>query len=194
MGEVIGRFPFLKARIHHRRSGESIEVNSRLFGAYQIYNLLAASAAGCLCEVPMQDIKTALESYIPSNNRSQLLQKGSNTFILDAYNANPSSMQASVSDFADYQAEQKIMLLGDMFELGEDSVMEHRSLLENINWPAFNTVALAGEEFYRFREKYPALFFKTTAELADWYRSNQFEGMTFFLKGSRGMKMESVLE
>ena len=193
-GRITGRFPFLKAEIKITASGESVHINSHLFGSFHLYNLLAATAIGIHFQVPVKAIKEALESYIPQNNRSQLIKEGTNTYILDAYNANPSSMQGGISDFADYPAENKVLLLGDMFEMGEEAEAEHKTILNLIKWDAFKHVALAGEDFYAFKDEYPGQFFQSSAALKQWFTLQHFENTTFYLKGSRGMKMESIIE
>jgi UDP-N-acetylmuramoyl-tripeptide--D-alanyl-D-alanine ligase len=155
---------------------------------------LAATAVGIQFKIPVPAIKAALEGYIPQNNRSQLIKDGSNTYILDAYNANPSSMQGGISDFADYPAANKVLLLGDMFEMGDEAAQEHKAILDTIKWNSFSNVGLAGVDFYSFKDHYPGHFFKSTIELKEWFSSQHFENTTFYLKGSRGMKMESIIE
>ncbi len=191
-GEVAAKFPLLKARISSKNSGKSFEVETQLFGSFQLYNLLASTLAGEYFGVETEQIKQALESYQPQNNRSQIIKQNSNTIILDAYNANPSSMGPAVKDFEEYPAEKKVLLLGDMFELGHDSATEHKAILEQINYSKFEVVALAGNAFYAFKNEFPAKFFEDTLSLRKWFEEQNFDGVTFYAKGSRGMRMESV--
>ncbi|RZA09143.1 MAG: UDP-N-acetylmuramoyl-tripeptide--D-alanyl-D-alanine ligase [Moraxellaceae bacterium] len=129
-GEVTAKFPLLKAKISSKKTGKTFEVETQLFGSFQLYNLLAATLVGEYFGVETEQIKQALESYQPQNNRSQIIKQNSNTIILDAYNANPSSMSPAVKDFEAYPTEKKVLLLGDMFELGEDSAKEHKAILK----------------------------------------------------------------
>lgn len=193
-GEVVAKFPLLNAKISSKKTGKSFEVETQLFGSFQLYNLLAAALVGEYFGVEDQQIKQALESYQPQNNRSQIIRQNSNTIILDAYNANPSSMGPAVKDFEAYPAEKKVLLLGDMFELGDDSAKEHKAILAQIDYTEFETVALAGKAFYEFRNDYPAKFFENTESLKKWFNEQIFESTTVYAKGSRGMKMESVFE
>lgn len=193
-GEVVAKFPLLKAKITNKKSGKSFEVQTQLFGSFQLYNLLVSTVVGQYFGVEDEQIKAALESYQPQNNRSQIIKQNSNTIILDAYNANPSSMGPAIKDFEDYPAEKKVLLLGDMFELGDDSAKEHKAILAQIDYSKFHTVALAGKAFYEFRNDFKAKFFEDTVTLKKWFSEQDFEGVTFYAKGSRGMKMESVFE
>jgi UDP-N-acetylmuramoyl-tripeptide--D-alanyl-D-alanine ligase len=192
-GKVTGRFPFLSAEILVKKSGEKINVSSYLFGSFHLYNLLAAAAAGIQYGVPLQKIKESLESYQPQNNRSQIVKQDTNTIILDAYNANPSSMGGALADFSDHPAEKKVLILGDMFELGEESKDEHKAILASIDFSRFEAVAFAGSEFYAFKNDFPkGHFFRETAELKSWFKAQRFENATIYVKGSRGMKMEEI--
>jgi UDP-N-acetylmuramoyl-tripeptide--D-alanyl-D-alanine ligase len=190
-GEIKGRFPFLSAKISAKNI--EIEVSSHLFGSFHLYNLAAATAIGTHYGVPHQKIKEALESYLPQNNRSQVVKLGTNTVILDAYNANPSSMSGALADFSDYPTDKKVLVLGDMFELGEDAAMEHEAILKSIDFSRFEAVALAGKEFFAFEKQFPqGHFFEDSATLKSWFSSQDFENATIYAKGSRGMRMEEV--
>ncbi|MGZ5281135.1 MAG: UDP-N-acetylmuramoyl-tripeptide--D-alanyl-D-alanine ligase [Bacteroidia bacterium] len=193
-GEVVEKFPVLKAKITNTKTNKSFEVQTQLFGTFHLYNLLASTVIGQYFGVEDEQIKQALESYQPQNNRSQIIRQNTNTIILDAYNANPSSMGPAIKDFEDYPAEKKVLLLGDMFELGDDSAKEHKAILEQINYLKFEAVALAGKAFYEFKNDFPAKFFEDTESLKKWFAAQEFENATFYAKGSRGMKMESIFE
>jgi UDP-N-acetylmuramoyl-tripeptide--D-alanyl-D-alanine ligase len=191
-GQIISKFPFIKAEIGN--GDQQIQVSSHLFGSFNLYNLLVATAVGRQFGVEWNDIKQALESYVPQNNRSQLIEKDGNTYILDAYNANPSSMGPAVKDFAEYPAQKKVLVLGDMFELGEDSAKEHKAIADSIDYSKFEKVLLIGEAFYELNGKYPAQFFRTTEEAKSWLTKNDITGAVFYLKGSRGMRLETILQ
>ena len=192
-GEIISMFPTLSAQINDSLQGTSYEVNSQLFGSVNMYNILAAATIGSLFEVDPWRIKNAIEGYMPENNRSQIIKKDTNTYILDAYNANPSSMLPAVKDFAAYPAQNKVLILGDMFELGEDADKEHKNILEAIDYKKFISVALAGTNFYKYKNNYDAHFFEDTASLKQWFSEQKFQDAIIYLKGSRSMALESIL-
>jgi len=193
-GKIITRFPFMEAEISGKMLEKPVTVGSHLFGTFHLYNILAAFAIGLYQGVDEKAIKAAIESYIPQNNRSQVIKKGTNTYILDAYNANPSSMQGAVADFMDYPAHNKVLLLGDMFELGEESIAEHEAVLKMIKPYVFKEMAFAGKDFYACKDLLPsAYFFQTTDKMKEWYKSKNWENTVFLLKGSRGMKVEEVV-
>lgn len=172
---------------------KQIEVTSSLAGSYNFYNMLAAACIGSHFGVSPQQIKEAIESYIPSNNRSQILKKGSNTIWVDAYNANPSSMKIAIENFATSNSPGKILILGDMFELGDDSHKEHQAIADLIDktnhWEG---VYLIGKEFSQVKSS--AKLFTTIEELINWFSVHPLENSTILLKGSRGMQMEKILE
>ena len=192
-GEITSMFPTLSVRINDQVQETLYEISSQLFGSVNSYNILAAAALGSLFEVDPWRIKNAIEGYIPENNRSQIIKKGSNTFILDAYNANPSSMAPAVKDFAAYPAQNKVLILGDMFELGNDAEKEHKNILEEIDHKKFIAVALAGNTFYKFKNNFDAFFFADTESLKKWFDGQNFHDAVIYLKGSRGMAMETIL-
>jgi len=173
--------------------GEEMEISSSLAGSYNFYNMLAAACIGCYFGVSSEQIKEAIENYIPSNNRSQIVNKGSNTLWVDAYNANPSSMKIAIENFATFDTPGKILILGDMFELGDDSHKEHQAIADLIdktkNWDG---VYLIGKEFSTVKSR--ASLFTTIEELLAWLSAHPLKNNTILLKGSRGMQMEKVLE
>lgn len=167
-------------------------LQTRLAGAYNLPNILAAAAIGKTFGVADEDIKHALEHYEPSNNRSQMMKLGSNTILLDAYNANPASMKAAIENFAAMPAPKKAVMLGGMMELGKDSIAEHRAvigLLEKYHW---DTAAVAGKDFIDLPENIH--HFNSADEMAAWFRQQQFENTLILIKGSRGMAMEKLIE
>ena len=192
--EVISRFPLLEVELYDNVTTKTINIKSHLFGAFHTYNILAAASAGKYFGVSMEDIADAIESYIPANNRSQLVQRESNVFIMDAYNANPSSMQGGIEDFTDYPVDRKVLILGDMFELGPDSEKEHKAIYDMIDKSAFDAVVLVGKEFGKFRTEDGTIFLDTTEEAKTWFKANLWKNSVFYLKGSRGMKLETIVE
>jgi UDP-N-acetylmuramoyl-tripeptide--D-alanyl-D-alanine ligase len=189
-GKVLKSEPFLEVIINKGAHISSIE--TQLVGDYNLPNVLAAVAVGKYFKVPDDKIKTAIENYTPSNNRSQLIQKGTNTIILDAYNANPSSMKPAIENFAHLVATQKVLILGGMAELGDESLDEHKAIIELIKKYDWKNVVLVGGDFLKF--KHPFIKFNTSAETKVWMQQQQFENAHFLIKGSRSMQMEKVIE
>jgi UDP-N-acetylmuramoyl-tripeptide--D-alanyl-D-alanine ligase len=164
-------------------------LKTQLVGAYNACNILAALKVGWFFQVPEADACEAIASYVPSNNRSQLLKTERNTVIVDAYNANPSSMAVALDNLSKAQG-RKIALLGDMRELGEDSGAEHRKIVERLKGA---DAILVGEEFTRAAAGTGIRCFETSAQLAAWLQENPLQGYTVLVKGSRGIQMEKVL-
>lgn len=173
-------------------SGMEVQIQTQLVGAYNLPNVLAAVAVGNYLNVDIDTIKEALENYIPSNSRSQLIEKGNNKIILDAYNANPTSMKLALENMASLPAENKWLLLGAMKEMGEESVAEHQSLVNLAKQLGFKNVILTGKEFESTDHDY--ISFSTSAEVKEYLMENKIENATILIKGSRGSKMEVVLE
>lgn len=173
--------------------GKLLEVSSSLAGTYNFYNMLAAACIGEYFEVTPEQIKEAVEGYVPSNNRSQIVKKGNNTIWVDAYNANPSSMKNAIENFTGIHSSGKILILGDMFELGDESLTEHQAIADLIekynNWSG---VYLIGKEFKQVKSS--ANLFTTIDDFIKWFTEHPIENSTILLKGSRGIQMEKVLE
>lgn len=170
-------------------------VNSNLIGLYNANNINAAAAIGIYFKVEEKNIKTAIENYIPTNNRSQLLKKESFQIILDAYNANPSSMAVAITNFLQLDNSNKIMILGDMFELGNESWQEHKLIVDSLKNQDKSSVYLIGKSFYENRISSGTLyFFATFEDFAEYLNANKFkEESTILIKGSRGMALERTL-
>lgn len=172
---------------------EDGEIFSQLIGKYNFENLMAAISLGYYFEVPFPEIKGAIEEYTPTNNRSQLVHSKHNTIILDAYNANPSSMQAAISNFAKYNDKRGVLILGDMFELGKHSIEEHAQLVEFVSQYNFDKVFLIGKNFYSLRQKaFPT--FETTEKFIAFIENNPIKNYHILIKGSRGMTLEKLVE
>ena len=172
--------------------GASIEnIKTHLVGQYNLPNVLVAVAVGKYFNVPDKKIKLALENYIPSNSRSQLIEKDGNKIILDAYNANPTSMKAAVENIAKMQGD-KVLLLGGMMEMGEESLKEHQALIDLIAKYKWKDIVLVGGDFNKVNNPYT--FFQNSNEAGKWLKEQGYNNTTILVKGSRSMQMEKVLE
>lgn len=171
------------------------KVHSQLIGKYNAKNIAAAIGIGLYFGMDPEAIKEAVENYLPQNNRSQILQRKSNTLILDAYNANPTSMEAALESFSLLDAKQKVVILGDMFEVGEHAFEEHKKIVELLRYYQFDTCFLCGKNFFETREEAPQiLWLETIDALKEKLKNTTFEHTHFLIKGSRGMALESILE
>ncbi|MBL7747711.1 MAG: UDP-N-acetylmuramoyl-tripeptide--D-alanyl-D-alanine ligase [Chitinophagaceae bacterium] len=189
-GKMVKSEPFLEVVIH--TGPETGLVKTQLVGDYNLPNVLAAVAIGNYFKVPADSIKTAIEHYTPSNSRSQLVKKGSNTIILDAYNANPSSMKLAIENFAKLPVENKVLMLGAMAELGEESIEEHKAIITLITSFQWKAVVLVGGDF--LKTTHPFLSFANATEARNWFTRQLFENTHLLIKGSRSMQMEKILE
>lgn len=170
-------------------------MESQLVGIYNFSNAAAAIAMGCFFEVSLENIKKGIESYTPNNNRSQIIQKGSNTIILDAYNANPSSMEVALDNFNSMKSSLKIVILGDMFELGVHSKSEHQAVIDEVNSLNFSSAYYVGSHFFELASDLSkANFFKTTESFRNQLQSLVFKDALILIKGSRAMALESLLD
>ncbi|MCB0534561.1 MAG: UDP-N-acetylmuramoyl-tripeptide--D-alanyl-D-alanine ligase [Lewinellaceae bacterium] len=171
-----------------------VEVRSQLIGRHNFQNIMTAVALGVYFKVPAAKIKSAIESYVPANNRSQLLRQNGNTILLDAYNANPSSMRVALETLQTVKASQKIAVLGDMLELGAASLTEHQAILRLAARCKFDRLVVVGPEFGRCApEKFKALHFSDTSAAKTWFETQKFDDAFILLKASRGIKLERVL-
>ncbi|MGO4289571.1 UDP-N-acetylmuramoyl-tripeptide--D-alanyl-D-alanine ligase [Chitinophaga sp. RAB17] len=189
VGEAIADSAFLAVQV--RGNSQVGFIQTQLTGAYNFPNVMAAVAIATHFGVPEKDIAPAIAHYTPSNNRSQVIQQGSNTIIMDAYNANPSSMRAAIENFAGIQADKKVLMLGAMAELGADSVKEHAdliTLLERTHWDA---VVLVGGDFKKVN--HPYIFLENATEAGKWLQQQQLQHAYILIKGSRSTGMEKVL-
>lgn len=183
--------PLLVLEVDHSTLHQQ-KIFTNLVGAYNKPNVEAAICVGEYFKIPFDTIRNAIESYVPSNARSQLIEKGSNTIILDAYNANPNSMQAALENFSLQQITKKLVLLGAMMELGEDAIKEHQHIIEQIKQMHFSQVILVGGDFEH--TVHPYRFFKHVDDACIWLKNHMPSNSTILIKGSRSMKMEKLLE
>ena len=173
-----------------------LDIRSHLIGIYNATNISAAIAIGTYFKISDAKIKDAIEGYIPTNNRSQLLEKNSYKIIMDAYNANPSSMQAALANFLQLETEDavKIAILGDMFELGEESIEEHHKIVTSLTNEEGIEVYFVGKDFYAAKNNHSNLHFYTSYDDFKSGFTKPEEGSTILIKGSRGMALERTLE
>lgn len=172
---------------------ENITIQTNLVGNYNFENAMAAICIGTFFNVPAAEIKSAISNYLPSNSRSQALHTKRNFIILDAYNANPTSMQLAIENLKQSAASQKMVLLGDMLELGDESPAEHQAIVNLVGKSGFDLAVFVGPDFTmaaagKFR------CFGNSAEAFEWLMKQQIKDFTILVKGSRGIKMEKVLE
>jgi UDP-N-acetylmuramoyl-tripeptide--D-alanyl-D-alanine ligase len=168
------------------------KIKTNLVGEYNLPNVLVAVAVGKYFSVKDEAIQNAIAHYLPSNSRSQLIEKNGNQIILDAYNANPSSMKAAIENFASMEGNDKVLLLGAMMELGKESIAEHLSIVNLINQYRWKAVVLVGGDFNNIIHEY--LFFQKAEEAKEWLQKQAYIGVKLLVKGSRSMEMEKVLE
>jgi len=172
---------------------ESFIVKTNLTGAYNFENILAAICIGAFFNLNVEQINKGLEGYIPKNNRSQLTKTETNTVICDFYNANPSSMSAALKNIAALNADTKIAILGDMFELGDESAQQHEEIAALAETLGMSTLLFLGKHFYRLKDKYKGQFFMNTIDAQEWLKENPIKDSLILLKGSRGMALEQLL-
>lgn len=174
-------------------SGEKIKSN--LVGIYNFTNLAAAVAIGSYFKVPIQEIRKGIENYTPTNHRSQLMHIGTNTILMDAYNANPSSMMAALEYFKQSKGKNKILILGDMFELGDDSGKEHQNIIDYLAKNPFGKAFVTGSNFYKTQNTSTHIHqFETFEKLTEEIRNNPPRDSNILIKASRGMALERILD
>ncbi len=188
-GDIQSVDPFLT--VQFQKGFEGL-IQTSLVGGYNLPNVLAAVAVGKHFAVPDEKIKASIEAYQPSNSRSQLVTKGSSKIIVDAYNANPSSMKVAIDNFAHTAGDGKVLVLGAMAELGADSLAEHSALVEQIGRHQWKAVLLVGGDFSKVQ--HPFHQFSNAAEAGQWLQAQNWESSYYLIKGSRSMQMEGVLQ
>ena len=172
----------------------SVIIDSKLIGTYNFNNIAAAVAIGNYFNVSDKAIKDSIENYIPANNRSQIIRKGGNTIILDAYNANPTSMKAALDNLSDLTDINKIAILGDMFELGLEATIEHQRIADQITTLGIEKAYLIGENFFRTSPKKTNMeLFRTFDEFKAHISDLKFDQSTLLIKASRGMALERIV-
>ncbi len=185
----LGADPFVRIEFF----GKQIE--SQLIGSYNYANIAAAVSIGKYFGIQTENIKRAIEGFVPDNNRSQIIKRQSNRIILDAYNANPNSMEVAIHNLANLSAVHKVAILGDMFELGKDSGMEHQKIADQAMNSDLDLVYLIGEAFAKTKiHKKEVFLMRTFEEFTEVFKEQRFEDTTFLIKASRGMALERTLD
>lgn len=191
-GHATGNSPYLALEWKAGKEGERHEVKTQLIGEYNFRNALAAVTIGHFFGVEASKIDQALSEYTPQNNRSQLKETADNTLIIDAYNANPTSMMASISNFQKMEAEQKMLILGDMRELGKECADEHQKIVDYLEECGFEEVALVGELFAATRHSYPT--YPDAPALISELQKEKPRGRMILIKGSNGIKLSTIID
>ena len=181
---------FLAANPYVKLSFSTKSIQSNLIGKYNYTNIAIACTIGNYFKIAKADIKDALENYIPDNNRSQIIKTPLNKIILDAYNANPSSMQAALENFETLNEPCKTVILGDMFELGTDGLKEHQSIVDFVKKLNVDHAYFVGENFHQTGT---INHFKTFEDLEKYLKNNPLKHQSILIKGSRGMRLERLL-
>jgi len=190
VGHVVESNPFLT--FDWKQQGKIHVVETHLVGTYNIDNVLAAVAVGRYFKIPAERISRAIAAYEPTNNRSQYKKTERNDLIIDAYNANPTSMKAALDNFASLPVHPKAVVLGDMLELGKTSDELHSGIVRQLQAEAFDKVYLCGQHFARTADGFPS--FTTTEELIAALRQDKLEGYHILIKGSHSMGLENLVE
>lgn len=193
-GTLLDHGEHLEAELTSRGFAGTLKIKTRLTGTYNFENVLAAAASGIFFGVQPEEVKYAVENYIPGNNRSQITTTPNNKLLMDAYNANPDSMLAAITNFSSLQGENKSVILGDMLELGEYAEEEHIKIVNVVKCLDFKEVMLVGEVFKRIPAPDNFIRFEDTGQLVDWLKINPLASRFILLKGSRGIKLEKCTE
>ncbi len=197
-GKFVESNPFVKLKCKAKNDIQSIDekpvITTQLIGNYNFENILAAACIGHYFGVSEEQIKNGLENYIPSNNRSQVMQTKSNLLLLDAYNANPSSMNAAIENFAQMDQTNKMVILGDMLELGDDSAIEHDAIVNLLSNKNITNLILVGPFFKESGKAINAKTFSNSDEVVDYLKLHPVKNATILIKGSRGIKLEKVVD
>ena len=187
-GKALSAGTFLQVQLTNAEKPAIIQ--TQLVGDYNLPNVLCAVAVGKHFGVPLEKIVHSIENYIPGNSRSQMVVRGSNHIILDAYNANPSSMKVAIENMAKINADIKVLMLGGMMELGEESLSEHQKVIDFIRNYTWDKVVLVGGDFSKIT--HPFIYFNNSVEAGKWFKEQSFEDGFFLIKGSRSMQMEKI--
>lgn len=189
---LISEIPTVKVKWHS--DNKEYIANTNLTGGYNYENIAAAVCIGKYFGVSDNNIIQAIESYIPSNNRSQFTKTNDNEIIVDCYNANPSSMRVALESFSKYSAISKTVILGDMFELGVESDNEHYEIIQLLKDLNFQKVILVGKEFFELAKNDKFQLFQNTSDVISFLKQNRISSNTILLKGSRKMQLETLID
>ncbi len=191
-GKLFQRNPYLKIKWQKKRPEHLLETH--LYGAYNFYNVMAAIAVGNYFNISPENIKNSIAHFTPSNNRSQVVNTGKNTVILDAYNANPGSMSLAVKDFYETHFDNPMVILGDMFELGKEAQQEHQLIVDLLLKMNIEKRFLVGNHFCQTNYHTAFQCFKTTAETMEAIKKHPVKNHTILIKGSRAMQLEQLIK
>jgi len=203
-GQLIENSPYLTLQWTNNSTGKNYEVKSQLTGAYNLDNILAAICIGVCFKLSAEEINAGISGYQPKNNRSQISQTATNTLICDYYNANPSSMAVAIDNLGKIEAKHKVLVLGDMFEMGPESAAEHEAIIRKaMDTPVDNRVFIGGE-FYKAKktidhgpwamDNSTNVFYKSAEDAISGLKANPIRNATVLIKGSRGMALERLVE
>ena len=189
--KIKSSYPYVS--IQYKVNGQWLDIESKLFGSYNFENISAAICIAKYFKVPENLIRKTIAKYEPRNNRSQIITTEKNKIILDAYNANPSSMKAAIQNFLAGDDKNKILVLGDMFELGKESLKEHTYILSLLESLDADQVFLVGNHFIKIDQKSFRAFL-TSEDLHDYFNTHPVENATILIKASRGIKLETIVK
>lgn len=190
-GEIIDDGILLSMKVQH--ASQTITISSNLTGKYNGINILCACAVGIQSGLSLAEIKKGIETYFPDNNRSQIKKTTNNTLILDAYNANPSSMLLAIDNLAHIEAKRKFFILGDMLEMGDYADVEHLAVLKRLKELNLNGI-LVGKHFYKYKSEFQYPFYMNAIEARDHLANEKIKDAVILIKGSRGIKLETVVD
>jgi UDP-N-acetylmuramoyl-tripeptide--D-alanyl-D-alanine ligase len=190
-GTLISNDPFLNLKI--QIANHKFQLKTNLIGSYNIENILAAAVAGNHFGVSDDDIRLAIEEYRPDNFRSQFIDSGRNKIVMDAYNANPSSMMLAIDNFLEMDGEKKLLIIGQMLELGDTSYTEHRKIIENLAARQFENVIYIGDHFIEAAKEMNITSYRTVEDFIAGLDPAKYHSNLIFIKGSRGNQLEKLL-
>jgi len=198
-GQLMENSPYLTLQWTNNATGENYEVKSQLTGAYNLDNILAAICIGVYFKLSPEEINAGIRGYQPKNNRSQITQTATNTLICDYYNANPSSMAVAIENLGKIEAKHKVLVLGDMFEMGQESAAEHEAIIKKAMETPVDERIFIGAEFVSQKSavesrKSEAIFFSTVEDAIAGLKAKPIRNATVLIKGSRGMALERLVE
>ena len=199
-GKIAEATPYLKVSWEPRKSkhqqpiSEPLLIETQLTGAYNLDNILAAIAVGTRFKLTAENIKKGIESYAPTNNRSQVVVKNDNTYIYDFYNANPSSMEGALNNLKELSNSKKVAILGDMLELGEFTKEEHQKIADLAIQNEIDLLALVGSHFGEINKTSNIIHFDNSILAKEWFDKQNFGSTAILIKGSRSLKMEIIVE
>ncbi len=192
-GQLTDSSPYVKLSWTDNLAHQTHEVQTQLTGAYNLDNILAAITIGTYFQLSADEINNGISSYTPGNNRSQIVKTAANTLICDYYNANPSSMAVAIDNISRMQAERKVLILGDMFEMGDTAEEEHRFVIQKALEANVTDRIFIGHEFCKLMPQHQATFYQTAEDAAAALQQNPITDATVLVKGSRGMALERLV-